>query len=135
MTQEKEVVNPYEYGYDKDQLIGINGNALINFMGFLEQVIEKEPKIAALLVYPAQTTEVKDETGKLVKAEIEWKEHNADSFFFTAAENNGGVPIMTEIALKAQQLLRAISLVHQENINNKIAKKIEDRAIETAFKA
>jgi hypothetical protein len=133
--EEKEVTNPYEYTYDKDQLIGINAMGLLSMMGFLEQVIEKEPKIAALLVYPGQTTEIKDDKGNLVKVEIDWKDHNADSFFFTAADKDGGIPIMTEIAMKASQLLRAFTLLHQENINNNIAKKVETRNDESVFRA
>lgn len=133
--EEKEQINPYDYSYDTDQLIGISGNGLLSFMSFLEQVIEKEPKVAALLVYPGQTTEIKDEKGNLLKAEIEWKDHNADSFFFTAAEASGGVPIMTEVAMKASQLLRAFTLIHQENINNKIAKKQTEIKDNNVFRA
>lgn len=135
MKEEQEIINPFDYGYDKDQLVGINANGILSLMAFLEQVIEKEPKVAALLVYPGQTTEIKDDEGKLVKAEIAWKDHNADSFFFTAADKEGGVPIMTELAMKASQLLRAFTLIHQENINNKIAKKNEDRISENVFRA
>jgi len=135
MTQEKEIVNKYDYIYDKDQVIAINGNALLSFMTFLEQVVEKEPKIAALRVYPKETSEIRDEKGELVKVEVNWEEHNPNSFFFTAADNNGGVPIMTEIALKAEQLLHAFTLIHQENINNKIAKKQQDINAANIFKA
>ena len=134
-TEEKEVVNPYNYSYDKDQVISLNANAILSFMSFLEEVIEKEPKVAALTVYPGQTTEIKDDEGKLVKVEIDWKDHNSDSFFFTAADNNGGVPIMTQTAMKASQLLRAFTLLHQDNINRKIAKKVEDRKTEEVFRA
>lgn len=135
MKEEQEIINPFDYSYDKDQLVGINANGILSLMSFLEQVIEKEPKVAALLVYPGQTTEIKDDEGKLVKVEVDWKDHNADSFFFTAADTDGGVPIMTELAMKASQLLRAFTLIHQENINNKIAKKNEDRASENVFRA
>ena len=135
MQEEKEVANPFEYIYDKDQLVGIDGNGILSLMSFLEQVIEKEPKVAALLVYPGQTTEIKDEEGKLVKVEVDWKDHNADSFFFTAADERGGVPIMTELAMKASQLLRAFTLIHQENINRKIAKKQTQRDDEKVFRA
>lgn len=135
MKEEKEIVNPYLYNYDEGQLIGVDGNGILSFMTFLEQVIEKEPKMAALLVYPGHTTEYKDDQGNLVKVEIDWKEHNAQSFFFTAADQAGGVPIRTEIGMKAEQLLQAFTMIHQENINRKIAKKVEDRETANAFKA
>jgi len=132
---EKEIISPYDYTYDQDQLIGINGNGLLSFMSFLEQVIEKEPKFAALKVYPSETAEIRDESGNLLKVEVNWQDHNADSFFFTAADEKGGVPIATEIALKAQQLLRAFTLLHQDNINNHIATKVETKNDENVFKA
>lgn len=130
-----EQVNPYEYAYDKDQIIPINANALINFMVFLEEVIEREPKMGALLVYPEKVDKITDKEGKLIKTDIEWKEHTQDSFFFTAADDNGGVPMMTSTALKANQFLYALTQIHQDNINKKIAKKRtevnEDRVFES----
>lgn len=121
-----EQINPYEYGYESDQVISLNAGALIQIMGFLEQVIEKEPSIAALRVYPKKVDEIKDADGNLIKVNIDWAEHNANSFFFTAAEQLGAVPVMTEIALKANQFLFALTKIHQDNINKGVAKKLED---------
>lgn len=134
MKEQTEMVNPFDYTYDRDQLITINANALLSFMSFLEEVVEKEPKFAALSVYPGKTTELKDENGELVRVDIEWKDHNSNSFFLTAADKNGGVPIMTNIALKGNQLLYGLTQIHQENINNKVAKKKEDIDAENVFK-
>jgi hypothetical protein len=128
----KEKVNPYEFIYEKEQVIGINANALLSFMSFLEMVIDKEPNIGALLVYPKAVKEIKDDKDELLKVDIEWKEHNPNSFFFTASEETGAVPIMTDMALRANQLLYGLTKIHEENINKGIAKKQDDKGV---FKA
>lgn len=130
-----EQVNPYEYGYEADQVITLNAQAIISIMGFLEQIIEKEPSIAALRVYPKNVNEIKDKDGNLMKVETDWAEHTANSFFFTAAEDRGAVPIMTEIALKANQFLFALTKIHQDNINKGIAKKLGQVDEESIFKS
>lgn len=133
--QKTEQVNPYDYTYDKDQVISLNAGALLSFMSFLEEVIDSQPKVAALKSWPKQVTEIRDDNKKLLKVDIDWEDHNPDSFFFTAADNNGGVNICTHLDMKAQQLLFALTQIHQDNINKKIAKKIEDREAEDIFKA
>ena len=60
-------VNPYEYVYDNDQVIAINANALLSFMSFCDMVIQREPNIGALLVYPKNVNEIKDAEGNLIK--------------------------------------------------------------------
>jgi hypothetical protein len=133
--ENRELVNPYEYSYEQDQLISINANAVTVIMQFLQQVIEKEPSVGALRVYPKKVDEIKDEDGNLLKVTIDWAEHTANSFFFTAAEENGAVPITTEISLKANQLLFALTQIHQDNINKGIAKKSEEVNGEGVFKS
>jgi len=135
MKEEKEIVNPYEFAYDQDQLVGINGNSILSLMGLLEQIIDTQPKIGALMQYPEKSEKVFDDNGNLIKVDIEWKEHNKDSFFYTAAAENGGVLIVTDIALKCQQALYGLTQLHQSNINNKIAKKIEELNADTVFRA
>ena len=124
-------VNPYEYVYDNDQVIAINANALLSFMSFCDMVIQREPNIGALLVYPKKTEEVKDDKGTLVKVNIDWAEHTPNSFFLTASEESGGVPILTELALRGNQLLYGLTKIHEENINKGIAKKNEERVFES----
>lgn len=124
-------VNPYEYVYDNDQVIAINANALLSFMSFCEMVIQREPNIGALLVYPKRTEEVKDDKGNLVKVNIDWAEHTPNSFFLTASEESGGVPILTDLALRGNQLLYGLTKIHEENINKGIAKKNEERVFES----
>lgn len=135
MKEETQQVDPYSYTYEKDQVISLNAQALLSFMSFLEEVIDNQPKIAALKSWPKQVTEIRDDSKKLLKVDIDWEEHNPDSFFFTAAADNGGVPICTHIDMKAQQLLFALTQIHQDNINKKIAIKVEDRETANAFKA
>lgn len=120
MKEEKITVDPFSYGYEQDQLTTINANSILNFMAFLEQVIATQPKLGALLQYPGKVDEVKDKDGNLIKVDIDWKDHTKDSFFYTAASESGGVSIMTDISLKAHQLLYGLSQLHQSNINNKI---------------
>lgn len=128
--KETTKVNPYEYVYDNDQVIAINANALLSFMSFCDMVIQREPNMGALLVYPKKTEEVKDDKGNLVKVNIDWEEHNPNSFFFTASDEDGGVPIMTDVALRANQLLYGLTKIHEENINKGVAKKNEERVFE-----
>lgn len=135
MKEEKITVDPFSYGYEQDQVTAINANSILNVMSFLEQVIATQPKMGALLQYPRKVDEVKDKDGNLIKVNVDWQDHTKDSFFYTAADINGAVPIMTDLSLKAHQLLYAYSQIHQSNINNKIAKKIEDLNADTVFRA
>jgi len=137
MKQDKEiqVVNPFDYIYEEDQVTMINGNALLSFMAYLEQVIATQPKIGALLQYPEKVEKITDENGELLKVDIEWADHNKNSFFFTAVDNGGSVPIMTDISLKGHQLLFGLYQIHQENINKGIAKLQTDKDAETVFRA
>lgn len=129
----KEKVNPYDYTYEDADVTAINSNALLSIMSFLEMVIDREPGIGALLVYPKKVNELKGEDGELLKVYIEWEEHSPNSFFFTASDNDGGVPMMTELALRANQLLYGLTKIHEDNINRGAAKKI-DHAERDAFK-
>ena len=131
MKTTTEQINPYEYVYDNDQVIAINANALLSFMSFCDMVIQREPNIGALLVYPKNVNEIKDAEGNLIKVDIDWEEHNPNSFFFTASDEAGGVPIMTDVALRANQLLYGLTKIHEENINKGIAKKNEERVFES----
>ena len=124
-------VNPYEYVYDNDQVIAINANALLSFMSFCDMVIQREPNIGALLVYPKNVNEIKDAEGNLIKVDIDWAEHTPNSFFLTASEESGGVPILTDLALRGNQLLYGLTKIHEENINKGIAKKNEERLFES----
>jgi hypothetical protein len=129
MNQEennKQIVNPFDYVYDNNHLTGINSNAILSIMSFLHMVIDKEPKIGALLVYPKKVEEIKDDKGELQKVSIEWAEHTPNSFFLTAVESEGSVPIITDLALRAEQLLYGLTQIHQDNINKGVAKKQED---------
>lgn len=129
--KETTKVNPYEYVYDNDQVIAINANALLSFMSFCDMVIQREPNMGALLVYPKSVDEVKDAEGNLIKVEIGWAEHTPNSFFLTASEEAGGVPILTDLALRGNQLLYGLTKIHEENINKGIAKKNEERVFES----
>ena len=93
---EKTKVNPYEYVYDNEQVIAINANALLSFMSFCDMVIQREPNMGALLVYPKNVNEIKDAEGNLIKVDIDWAEHTPNSFFLTASEESGGVPLLTD---------------------------------------
>lgn len=128
-----EMVNPLDYVYDDDQVVGINGNALLSIMNLLYQVVEEQPKVATLLQYPKSVNEMRDEKGELLKVDIQWEDHTPNSFFFTAADDNGGVPVMTELAFKSQQIIYGLSKMHEKNINSNIAKKKTDLDAKKAF--
>lgn len=129
MSEKKQIVNPMEYVYDNDHVTGVNSNALLSMMVFLQEVIEKEPNIGALMVYPKKVDEIKDDKGELIKVSIEWEEHNPNSFFFTAFEQDGFVPVMTDTCMKANQLLYGLTKIHEDNINRGVAKKQDDKKV------
>ena len=78
------------------------------------------------MVYPKKVEEIKDDKGNLQKVDIEWAEHTPNSFFMTAVDQEGALPIMTSVALKANQLLYSLTKLHEQNINKGYAKKVEE---------
>jgi hypothetical protein len=116
-------IDPFDYGYTKDQVSMINSYSLLGVIDFCQKVIDSQPTVAALLVYPEKTDIQKDEDGNTTLVDVEWKEHNASSFFSTASLKGGGVPIMTSLALMAEQIKHALGLIHIENIRIGAAKK------------
>jgi len=126
MTEEKEQMNPYDYAYEKDQVWMIDATACLMMIDFMNEVIESQPNIGALLVYPKTTEEIKDKEGKVVGVNIEWADHNANSFFTTASQENGSVPFMTALAYKAEQIKQSLGLIHAQNIQKGVAKKLTE---------
>tara|TARA_R110000782_G_scaffold201763_1_gene290382 strand:+ start:221 stop:634 length:414 start_codon:yes stop_codon:yes gene_type:complete len=133
MQEEKEQVNPYEYGYSKDQVVMLNGQGLMAMMDLLNEVVETQPRVFAPLTYAESTEEVRAENGDVLMVKTNWKEHTPQSFFLTAAQDNGGVPGMTALGLKATQMLHALTSIHEDNINRNVAKKYEDLKEEDAL--
>jgi len=122
---EQEQINPYQYTY-RGETIGIDGDSLLIFMKVLEQVVNQETKIFANYTYPSKVREVIDDNGNVVRVEFEdIKEHNSISFHLTATSENGGHIGLTSIGLQASQVLSALINLHQSNIKNGLAIKIE----------
>lgn len=121
-----------DYRYDPNQDISINGNSILAIINFLGELVEKETHLFSSFVYPSKVEEKKDDNGHIYQVEYEWKDHNPDSFMWTAVSENGVQPGTTPIGLKASQILSALVSLHEKNIKSGIAKpktELNDKAV------
>ncbi len=124
--EQQEQINPYQYTY-KGETIGIDGDSLLIFMKVLEQVVNQETKMFANYTYPSKVREILDDQGNVIRVEFEdVKEHNPTSFHLTATSENGGQTGLTALGLQAAQVLSALFNMHQSNIKDGLAIKIEN---------
>lgn len=115
------------HGYKQNQEILINAEFLLGVLTFCRRVQETQPKVAALLQYPKDVKLVTDkETDEVVRADIEWVNHSRNSFANTAFTEQGGVPIVTDLAMYALQIENALIDTHIKNINEGVATKFEE---------
>ena len=114
------------HGYAQNQDILINAEFLLGVLSFCRRVQDSQPKVAALLQYPSDIKLVKEKgSEEVVRADIEWKNHSRKSFANTAFTEQGGVPIVTDLAMYALQIENALTDTHVKNINEGIAIKFE----------
>ena len=114
------------HGYAQNQDILINAEFLLGVLSFCRRVQDSQPKVAALLQYPSDIRLVKEkDSEEVVRADIEWKNHSRKSFANTAFTEQGGVPIVTDLAMYALQIENALTDTHVKNINEGIAIKFE----------
>lgn len=135
MTQEKQEVDYFGYVYDDGQPVQLEGNVLLLIAKFMTEVIQKETEVFAPFTYALNSQEIKDENGNLVRVEAEYKEHSKTSFMLTATSDDGAQLGLTHLGVKASQILSGLLHVHEKNINNKTAKKVEDKKVNDVFKA
>lgn len=132
MSQEKE--NTQEviqdlfatHGYTKGQQLTVGADFIIGVVNFCRRVIDSQPNIAALTQYPKKVNEIRDEKGELVRVDIEWENHTKQSFANTAFSENGGVSIVPDLAVYAYQIENALLDMHIKNINDGVAKSVEE---------
>lgn len=114
------------YGYKQNQELLISAEFLVGVLAFCRRVQDSQPKVAALLQYPKQVNPIKDkETGELIRIDYDWADHSKQSFSNTAFQENGAVPIVTDLSMYALQIENALENMHIKNINEGIAIKIE----------
>ena len=115
------------HGYKSGQEILINAEFLLGVLAFCRRVQESLPKVAALTHYPKEVKEIRNkETKELERVDIVWEEHSRKSFANTAFTEQGGVPIVTDLAMYALQIENALTDTHLNNINSGVAIKLED---------
>ena len=121
--QEQE--NPFDYQYNPNQLVEIPGNVLLNVMIFCEKVLKTQPVEGIPYVYPTNMEEVRDEVGNLMKVNIDWLDYKQGdlSAFFNSTDKP--IPFATEVSIISQQVLHAFSMLHKDNIEKGLAKKVE----------
>ena len=128
-TEEQENIEDVflTHGYAQNQEILINAEFLLGVLSFCRRVQDSQPKVAALLQYPSDIKLVKEKgSEEVVRADIEWKNHSRKSFANTAFTEQGGVPIVTDLAMYALQIENALTDTHVKNINEGIAIKFEE---------
>lgn len=136
MQENKEIVNPYEYGYSPDVMTLIPAHYLTELMNLLEEVKLSQPDIGALYVYPETVTNKKDEKGVLKESLVEWKPYSQDDSgahaFFKASEQP--LPIATRLTVLSERALFSLMRIHSDNIKAGLAKKVEDLKTADIFK-
>lgn len=125
--QEEIIEDVFEnYGYKRDQELLISAEFLLGVLSFCRRVQDSQPRMAALLQYPKTVNPIKDrETGELIRIDYAWENHTKQSFSNTAFEENGAVPIVTDLSMYALQIENALESIHIKNINEGIATKYE----------
>lgn len=120
------------HGYKQHQEILINAEFLLGVLSFCRRVQDSQPKVAALLQYPKEVNLVKDKgSDELERADIQWTNHSRKSFANTAFSEEGGVPIVTDLAMYALQIENALTDTHLKNINEGVAFKFEEKNVTT----
>jgi hypothetical protein len=115
------------HGYTQGQEILINAEFLLGVLSFCRRVQDSQPRVAALLQYPSDVKVVKDkDSEEVTRVDIEWANHSKKSFSNTAFTENGGVPIITDLAMYALQIENALTETHLKNINDGVAVKFEE---------
>jgi hypothetical protein len=119
-------INPLDYGYTDDQSILIPANHLLSLMFFAQKVKESQPELFLPYEFPKEVNNTYDKEGVLTDSDVEWKEYEgkeAEVFFKNV---NKPVRGATELSLLADQVLFAMGTIHEQNINNGVAKNLKD---------
>lgn len=135
MTKQKEEIDHFGHVYADGQKIDFEGNIMLLIGKFLTEVIQNETGVFAPFTYTVNAQEIKNEDGELIRVEAEHKEHSKTSFMLTATSDDGALLGLSPIGVKASQILSGILHLHEQNIKNNLAKKVEDIITENAFKA
>lgn len=131
----KEPIDHFAHVYDLGQKIEVEGNILMLIARFMAEVVQKETAVFASFTYPDKLVEVKDDNGKVIRVDYELKEHTKDSFMLTAANDTGAQLGLTDVGVKASQILSALLYTHEKNIEAGLAKKQEQVDEQSAFKS
>lgn len=121
------------HGYNQSQELLIPAEFLLGVLAFCRRVQDSQPKVAALMQYPKAVNPIKDkETGEVTRIDYEWENHSKTSFANTAFQENGAVPIVTDLSMYALQIENALENIHINNINNGVAIKYPKNVTATA---
>ena len=118
-----EIEELLQYGYKPGQEVLVPADFLLGLINFCERVELSQPQLGAILSYPKSVREIKNDKGEIVKVDIDWAEHSPNSFFNTAFDEKGAIPIVTDLAMYALQTKNALFEMHKKNIENKVAIK------------
>lgn len=126
-----EQIDPKQYGYKEDQMTLIPAHYLTDLMNILQDVIESQPTIGALYVYPESVENIKDENGNLIESKVNWQpfdEHTGAQAFFKASATP--LPLTTKIGVVSERAYMALLKIHESNINAGVAIKAEDLEVD-----
>ena len=121
-TTMTENINPFEYQYKPNDTVEIPANALLNIMHFLSKVIEDQPRQAVPYSYAEEVKIKKGDNGEVLAVDTVWTPYPNVEAFLRTIENP--VPIATEITILAEQIFYKLNLIHNENIEKGVAKKL-----------
>jgi hypothetical protein len=118
-------VNPFDYGYTQDQVVMIPANDLLNIIAYATKVKSTQPSVGVLYEYPETVDNVYEE-GVLKESKVQWRPFESGEPFFKSVNNP--VKFATDVSLMSEQIIYALGAIHEQNINNGTAKKLEDLA-------
>jgi hypothetical protein len=123
---ENTQINPFDFGYNNDQVVMIPANNLLSLMYFATKVKEKQPEIGVLYEYPDTVENKRDEQGNLIESNVTWKEYAAEEANVFFANVNRPIRISTELSVLADQVLFSLGAIHEKNINAGVAVNLKD---------
>ena len=129
MTEENNrVQDPFDiYGYKSGQEILIKAEFLIGVLSFCKRVEDQQPPVAVLKKIPKVNKINDKKNDDLIRVDYEWEEFPSKiSLANTIFNKESAAPIMTQLGLMSFQIQSILYDIHEENILNNIAVKIDD---------
>lgn len=115
-------VSPFDYGYTQDQVEIIPAQTILDIMAYAAKVKATQPVMAVPYEYPKSIDNKFAEDGTMIESNTEWEVYNNVAPYLK--NKNKPIEVATELSILSDQLLYALSTVHEKNINSGKAQKV-----------